>query len=335
MLRCFLRPPSASLVIAALLAVAAGCRAGDGTAGSTMSSGSTGTAGTGGSGAGGSGGGPPAGEPLRVLNWNARNFFNDIDDSTADGEEVVSAAEYQAKREAVADVLRALAPDVAVLQEIENLGVLEALNTMHLEGAYPHAALVDSADPRGIDVAALSKIPFDNVVSHLGDMFTKVGTNGPTYTFARDALELHLTVNGRHVVLIGVHFRSKGPPDDPDKRLAEAQHTRAIADGIAAADPTAAIAILGDFNDLPGSPPVNAVAGAGETAFDDVAMLLPSASRWTFNFNGSLELVDHQMANSLLRGMLDESAVEIPHGPEIDAASDHAPIVATYRISRP
>lgn len=303
--------------------------------GSTSSTGNAGSGGIGEGGGGGSGGFVLTGEPLKVVTWNTRNFFDNQDNSTAVGEDVLTPAQYQAKKSAVGAVLRELDADVVVLQEVENLGILQALNDQELGGAYVDQRLVDSNDPRGIDIGALSKIPFDDVVSHLNDTFVKEGTNGPTYTYARDALELHLTHGGQRVVLIGVHFRSKGAPDDPDKRLAEAQHTRAIADEIAAADPTAAIAVLGDFNDLPGSPPVLAIQGSGEAVYDDVAMLAPQEDRWTYDYNGALELVDHQMADPVLRARLDPASVTILHGQMVEDASDHAPIMATYLLSAP
>jgi exonuclease III len=64
-------------------------------------------------------------------------------------------------------------------------------------------------------------------------------------------------------------------------------------------------------------------------------MLAPSSERWTYNYNGTLELVDHQMVNPALRAMLVEGSVSIPHGGAISAASDHAPILATYSVSAP
>ncbi|WP_437726029.1 endonuclease/exonuclease/phosphatase family protein [Sorangium sp. So ce861] len=297
--------------------------------------------GAGGQGAGGSGGGagpvdpPPEAAPLAIVTWNTKDFFNDQDDTAGTDEIVLSAAAYREKREAIAAVLADLDPDVAVLQEVEHLGVLEDLSRIELGGAYPHAALVEAYDPRGIDVGALSKIPFDKVVSHRDDRFTLRGTSGPVYTFTRDCLELHLTRGDRKVILLGVHFKAKAAPDDPDRRLAEAQRARAIADALAAEHPTAAIAVLGDFNDVPGSPPVEAVAGSGPGAFEDAAAAAPPADRWTYDFRGQLELIDHQMVNPLLRRMLDPSSIRIPHGPSIEGASDHAPIFSGYRITPP
>ncbi|WP_437601094.1 endonuclease/exonuclease/phosphatase family protein [Sorangium sp. So ce590] len=295
-----------------------------------------GGAGAGGSGAGAGPGDPPAeAVPLAVVTWNTKDFFNDKEDTGGTKEIVLSTARYREKREAIAAVLADLDPDVAVLQEVEHLDVLEDLNRIELGGAYPHAALVEAYDPRGIDVGALSKIPFDKVVSHRDDRFTLRGTHGPVYTFARDCLELHLTRGGRQVILLGVHFKSKAAPDDPDRRLAEAQRVRAIADALAAAHPTAVIIVLGDFNDLPDSPPVEAIAGSGRAAFKDVATAAPPADQWTYDFHGQLELIDHQMVNPLLRRMLDPGSVHIPHGPWIEDASDHAPIFSAYRITPP
>ncbi|WP_437945502.1 endonuclease/exonuclease/phosphatase family protein [Sorangium sp. So ce296] len=299
-----------------------------------------GAGGAGGHGAGGAGGSagpvdPPPDAPLSIVTWNTKDFFNDKDDTEGDAEIVLSPAEYREKREAIAAVLEELDPDVAVLQEVEHLSVLKDLNRIELGGAYPHAALVEAYDPRGIDVGALSKIPFDKIVSHRDDRFTLRGTSGPVYTFTRDCLELHLSRGGRKVILLGVHFKAKAAPDDPDRRLAEAQRTRAIADALAAEHPTAVIAVLGDFNDVPGSPPVQAVAGAGPGAFEDAAAAAPPADQWTYDFRGQLELIDHQMVNPLLWRMLDPRSIRIPHGPSIEDASDHAPIFSGYRITPP
>ncbi|WP_437969146.1 endonuclease/exonuclease/phosphatase family protein [Sorangium sp. So ce260] len=298
--------------------------------------GGQGAAGSGsGSGGGGPHGPPPEAAPLAVVTWNTKDFFNDQDDTEGTDETVLSTARYREKREAIAAVLADLDPDVAVLQEVEHLDVLEDLSRIELGGAYPHAALVEAYDPRGIDVGALSKIPFDKVVSHRDDRFTLRGTQGPVYTFTRDCLELHLTRGGRRVILLGVHFKAKAAPDNPDRRLAEAQRARAIADALAAEHPTAAIAVLGDFNDLPGSPPVEAVAGAVPALLQDVATVAPPADQWTYDFNGQLELIDHHMVNALLWRMLDPGSVRVPHGPSIEGASDHAPIFSAYRITPP
>jgi endonuclease/exonuclease/phosphatase family metal-dependent hydrolase len=293
----------------------------------TTSTSSTGGGGTGGS--GGTGGGP-TGKPLKVLNWNVHNLFNDQNDSSAPDESVESTTAYQNHLDAIASVISALDPDVAILTEVENQSTLDDLNAK-LGNAYVASVVVEGNDPRGVDIAGLSKIAFSDVVSHKDDMFTQEGLPAPTYTFARDAVEFHLSFEGQDIVLVGVHYRSKGPPDDADKRLAEAQRSRAIADELLAGDANLAVAVLGDFNDLPGSPPYAAVAGT-DPLFVDAAASVPEADRWTFDFMGAHELIDHQMSNPKLFGRLDTGSVTIVRNTDVGSASDHAPMMATYRF---
>ncbi len=297
----------------------------------TTGEGGAGATGSGASGQGGEGGNVVSGKPIKILNWNTRNFVNDVNDSPEPDEFIKSTAEYQTQLAAVAAIMTELDPDVAVFAEIENQAVLDDL-LAELGPAYVDSSLIDSPDPRGVDIAAISKIPFSNVVSHQADVFSVEGTPAPTYQFARDAVEYHFSFEGQKIVLIGVHFRSKGPPDDPNKRLAEAQRTRAIADELTLADPTAGIIILGDYNDLPDSPPFRAIEGAAPDLYVDVVTNVPAGERWTFDFMGALELIDHQMANDVMMMHLDTQEVIIRHGADIADASDHSPMMATYRF---
>ena len=140
-----------------------------------------------------------------------------------------------------------------------------------------------------------------------------------------------MTVNERHVVLIGVHFKAKDN-DDPDKRLAEAQRTRNIANAIAMEDPNAAIIVLGDFNDVPQSPPYEAVA-LPDPSYRNAALLAPVEDQWTYTFSGNQELVDHVMMNAIADQRVDEGSVRIIHGPEAEDASDHAPVIVGFMMN--
>ncbi|APR87667.1 Endonuclease/exonuclease/phosphatase [Minicystis rosea] len=321
-----LRFSFAAIALSALLAACGGS--------STTASSSSGTGGSAGGGTGGTGGVLPPPQRLSIMDWNVRNYFDTTQDGADEG--VLSAADYNEKRAGIGAVIGSLAPDIVMLAEVENKFVLDDLNASVLGNAYVDTEIFDGNDPRGINVGMLSKVKPDKVVSHKDDAFTRNGTNGPSYHYARDCLEVHFTFNGRHMVVLGVHFKAKASPDDPDKRLAEAQHTRAIADAIMAEDPGAGVIILGDFNDTPGSPPVAAVAGAAPALFTDAADVVPTANRYSYEFNGTLELIDHQMANPLAAAMLDPATVVIKHGKAIDdgskAGSDHSPIFAVYQV---
>ena len=288
--------------------------------------------GGGGAGVGGSGtGAGPTPDPIAfdVMTWNVRNLFNDQNDSSAPQEEIDS--DWPARRAEVGNVLFALDTDVVVLQEVEHTEVLEELDTLELMDRYPHISVSEGNDPRGIDVGVMSKYPFDQVVSHAGEVFTQNGSTSPNYKFARDAYEVHMTVNQRHVVLIGVHFKAKDN-DDPDKRLAEAQRTRNIANAVAMDDPDAAIIVLGDFNDLPQSPPYEAVA-LPDPSYRNAALLAPVADQYTYTFNGTQELVDHVMMNPVADARVDAGTVRIVHGPEAQDASDHSPVIVGFMMN--
>ncbi len=317
-----------------LLAVACGQ---DGTTGQTTTGngGDTGaTTSTGAGGDGGGGAGPTA--PLTIVDWNTHNFFDTKKNPATMGEIILSAADYAKKRLTIGAAIKALNGDIVVLAEIENEAVLDDLNKVELGGVYGQTILMEGNDPRGINVGVLSKIAPDSVVSHKDDLFVLAGTNGPQYRYSRDCLELHFTFNKRAVIVLGVHFKAKVTPDDPDKRQAEGQHTRKIADDLHAKQPDAAIVVLGDFNDTPGSYAVAAVAGAAPELFVDVADSVPAAERYSYDYMGKLELIDHQMANPLLHGMLDPASVVLVHAKNVDDASkfasDHSPIKATYLV---
>jgi endonuclease/exonuclease/phosphatase family metal-dependent hydrolase len=318
--------------IAALIVAIAAAACGDGGGTSTSTNTGGGNHGGSGGGNGGTGGALPPAVPLAVMDWNVHDFFDTVYDNP--DEAVPSAADYKAKRAAIGKVIKELAPDVVMFAEVETQAMLQDLAKNELGDAYPSAVVFEGNDMRGINVGLLSKIAPDKVVTHKDEYFTKNGTNGPSYRYTRDCLEVHLTVNGRHMALLGVHFRAKGPPDDPDKRLAEAQHTRAIADGLMAEDPGMGIIVLGDYNDLPASPPVAALAGAAPTLFADSAETVAQA--YSYDYQGKKELIDHQLANPKAAAMLDPSTVVIKHGAGIDDgskyASDHAPIFAVYRV---
>jgi endonuclease/exonuclease/phosphatase family metal-dependent hydrolase len=267
----------------------------------------------------------PTPTAVRIATFNAHDLFDDQQDGD---EAVVDHATYAGHVQAVGQVLVQLDSDIAVLQEVENMRVLERLATGEAASlGYVQEVLVPGNDPRGINIGVLSRLPFDSVVSHKSDEFP--GADG-TYGYARDCLELHRTVNGRDLVVLAVHLKSKAVPDDPDRRLAEARHTRAIADLLAAGDPSSAILILGDMNDVPGSPPLLAIQGTAPTSYTDAASVLPGA--WTYDYGETPELIDHQMMSPVLHPMLDPESVVVPHGDVVERASDHAPVAATYLL---
>src|SRR5262245_55965398 len=108
-----------------------------------------------GSGAGGTGGGTP--RPLVVFDWNMHNFYNDNNDSNTPAptdEIILTTAQYQQKRQAIAAVIKPLDPDIIVVAEVEHQSILDDLNA-DLGNAYAERVLIEGNDPRGVDVGAM------------------------------------------------------------------------------------------------------------------------------------------------------------------------------------
>ena len=276
--------------------------------------------------------GPPV--PVTVMTWNVKNLYNDKRDSLeiaqAD-ETIVSASEYKAKLAAVAAVIAAVKPDVVVLQEVENQVVLDDLGTKL--AAYPHRSISQGNDPRGIDIAVLSELPVQIGPSHKGEYFKASTDPTQTFKFARDVLEVHLNVNGRHLALLGVHFKAEdGDPKSAVKRIAEAEQTRKIATGISFGNSSAAIVVLGDFNSTPDSDPMKALAGNAPFLVTGATETLATADRYSVTFGGNPQLYDDHRCDPIAKGLLDIASVTIVHDAAVNAASDHDPVVATYQL---
>lgn len=274
---------------------------------------------------------------VRIVNWNVQNFFNDVADSPELGgtctgtdttcESVVTSAEYQAKLGHVLAVLSPLAPDIAVMPEVEN----EAVATAIADGLgdHPHVAVSHGNDPRGIDVAVISRFAFDRVVRHNDEFFHASVDPSTTYKFARDCLELHSTINGRHVVLLAVHLKAEQDDASKQKRVAEAEQIRRIAAAVLLGDPSAAIVLLGDFNSTPDEPPMVTLRGAAPNALTSVAANVVAAERWSF---GGDRLIDDQLLDAAMLPWLDAASVHLEHSTTVDLASDHSPLSADYDV---
>jgi endonuclease/exonuclease/phosphatase family metal-dependent hydrolase len=250
---------------------------------------------------------------LRVATWNAHDLFDSEDRRDPPGEldTVLAPDAVEAKLAAVAAVLARLDADVVVLQEVETLALAEALAA---RAGYAEARLVDGRDPRGIDVAALSRLPVAAYVSHASDLAPDGLPLWP-----RDCVELHVRAGGRRVVVVASHL-SSALSDDGTRRALQAARMREIADGVAADDPSALVLVAGDLNDGPDSPALAPLLGDG--AYVDP---LPSGA-WTWSAAGRRERLDYLLVpRPALPALL---GAQVDLGADAAAASDHRPVVA-------
>jgi endonuclease/exonuclease/phosphatase family metal-dependent hydrolase len=263
-----------------------------------------------------------------VMTWNVQNLFLP---GTEGGPK--TPAEYEAKLDALAEVINGAAPDVVGLQEVGEPEALTDLTT-HLGGTWD-AHVSQHPDQRGIRVAVLSRVPATTVedvvalaaglsppqVEDQGDPMTEMG---------RGALRVTLDLPGGATIHVVVtHLKSKlityaenrfSPLNEDERaryggfalnrRTAEAVTVRVHVNGLlGGGGREQALVLLGDMNDEPQAATTQILAGPGGSELDtpgglrpdagdgdrlfNLAPLLPAAQRYSRIYNGRRELIDH------------------------------------------
>lgn len=156
---------------------------------------------------------------------------------------------------------------------------------------------------------------------------------------SRKPLVTEFTVDGHQLIVINNHFNSKGGdqalygPAQPPTRVTEvqrAEQARVVAsfvEGLLAINPHANIVVTGDFNDFQFAQTLAPLLAAGLTNLTD---LLPEGERYTYNFEGNAQALDHMFvsANLLAKGDLSYQIVHA-NSEFFDAVSDHDPLLLT------
>jgi len=201
--------------------------------------------------------------------------------------------------------------DVICLQEVENLEVLEGFNSRYLARLkYKHRLLIDSHDPRFIDVAVLSRHPF----SHIGTHREARNAKNTAWLFSRDCLEVDVECGSKTLSLYVNHFKSmmEGRAKTRARRKAQADAVAKIVDAWWKAERYHGnFVVLGDLNDYPGR---GTALGSllNHKALVNVVERLPAKARWTHHYaqGGRYQQLDYLLLSKAL-------ADANPHPPEI------------------
>ena len=239
---------------------------------------------------------PSAPDELRIASFNVENFFGP--GAELDGG-IVTDADYAEKRDRIADAIDRLLerPDVVAVQEVDELAILQDVAAQL--GGYT-AYLREGNDERGIDVGFLVK---DTVTASNLRQWGKAQTEDvastcsdiPGRLFDRPPLSIDVERNGVKLTVFSNHFASKSG-DNQDCRVAQAQF---VAD--AAAEVEAAggqVLVAGDLNDFEDE---GAPTTLGET-LNPLWGLAPAQERYSFQFSGRLQTLDHMFVSD---GLLD------------------------------
>ncbi|AFY42366.1 Ig-like domain-containing protein [Nostoc sp. PCC 7107] len=168
-----------------------------------------------------------------------------------------------------------------------------------------------------------------------------IDPTNPAFSSSRKPLVGEFVFNGQTVYLIGNHFNSKGGdqplfgPSQPPGLSSEAQRqqqaiiVRNFVQEILAINPNANIAVLGDLNDFEFSNPINTLESAGLTSLIET---LPANERYTYNFQGNAQVLDHILASQNLVNNLDGYDVVHINSEFFDQDSDHDPVIARFNL---
>jgi uncharacterized protein len=253
---------------------------------------------------------PPTAAPhqISVASYNLENYFDTIHDTGLDSEPVRTAAELAVQRAKLAYGLGPVlgCPTLVGVQEVEKAALLEELAAeaaVHCGFTYAVAHL-ESADLRGIDVALLYDPRRATLVDmRLHQICARLETGirdrqlscpaGEWPLSSRPPLQVDLLVDGRPLTLFVNHFKSKlgGELETTPQRMAQAQLLADLSRELLAADPTAAVIVLGDFNDYFLSPPMQIMAGPHGPLVNILAQV-PEEERYSFIYNGASQLID-------------------------------------------
>ncbi|WP_028980297.1 endonuclease/exonuclease/phosphatase family protein [Sporocytophaga myxococcoides] len=192
-----------------------------------------------------------------------------------------------AERAATAAAIKETKADIIALQEIENMDALKQFNNQFLSKAgYKYKAVIDGNDPRFIDVAILSKVPFDAIRTH---QFLRT-SNNKSYIFSRDCLEVEFNIESKPLTLFVNHLKSmmEGREVTSQRRRVQAEAVIDILKKKYGSNPgNHNWIVLGDMNDYKPSP-------ALDIFFEnkwmvDVLERLPENERWTHFYDKKKE----------------------------------------------
>lgn len=188
--------------------------------------------------------------PITVMSFNVENLFDAIDDPDNDGDNTYlpkskkDTPEHEAicnkidspgfrtlclnldwtkevvrlKLTRIAEVITAFVggkgPDVLILQEVENKGIVRRLRDEFLSSAgYTTLETFDTEKGRGIDVALLSRLQVPAGMQAKAHPVDLSSAAGPDCSSPRDILEVPLELPGGDTLTVfGVHFPSPRNP---------------------------------------------------------------------------------------------------------------------------
>jgi endonuclease/exonuclease/phosphatase family metal-dependent hydrolase len=299
--------------------------------------------------------------PIRLATFNAENLFarcnfnKNYSAISKDGftiNDVAFDMYDETDKHITAQALREVDADVTALQEIESLPVFDAFNSKYLDKMnYKYRILIDSFDPRKIDVAILSRFPIISVQSHRHER----NASNSAWLFSRDCLIVTIDVEGKELMLYVNHFKSmmEGRTKTHDRRKEQVDRVAVLLDERWQSTKFEGnFVVLGDFNDYPeGNTAITSLIE--HPGLENVVKRMPEEDQWTHFYSGESEykqldfiLLSKSLAQmnpdppGIMRKGLPLRAKKYtgPRFPKVGEdgpkASDHAPVFIDIDLNR-
>jgi predicted extracellular nuclease len=273
---------------------------------------------------------PPAGSPevppggFVIATFNVNNYFDKHDDTGENAEPKPTEIEVTLKTSKVAATIsdRLGCPALVGLQEVEKSELLRQLVKRLSEpcGFEYEISHLDSPDARGAEQALMSdpgrvEVHRVSLIQACSELDTGVVDSeaiceaGQQPLYSRPPLQVEASIDGRRLVILVNHFKSKrdGAELTAPRRLAQARHVNQIVKETQAAEPDSFLIVLGDFNDYDGSEVMKTLL-AGTQLVDALAEL-PNDHRYSYIFDGASQLIDWILLSPALTEFMVEGAI--------------------------
>jgi uncharacterized protein len=213
-------------------------------------------------------------------------------------------------------------PAIIALQEVESGELLQELAVMlgALCNSSYDVAHQDGPDARGLDVALLadaSLVEMSGFRVHQSCAALVTGINdaqvhcpaGQSPLHSRPPLQVDVEIAGAQYSLFVNHLKSKreGEVETATWRLAQATHLADLVVGTLEQSPETAVLVMGDFNDLPLSAPLQALLSRAPLI--DPLRQLPPATRYTYVFGGYAEALDSILLSPVAEAALVDAGI--------------------------
>lgn len=272
----------------------------------------------------------PVGDRIRVATWNVKRFFDTVCDTgscngSGDFESAPESGDFVARADEIADAIANLDADVVLLQEIETVACMDALEE-RLADQFDLFLLGEVRQAASLDTAVLARGELVEVITHRQNPIDDL--SGGTTRFARELLEVRLDIDGHRLVVFSAHFRSQRN-DDSEQRLAEATASNDIVLEAAAQQPGAMVIFGGDLNDEPGSESIDALTQGGRLS--RVAEEL-GEDDWTFASARGTSTLDHLFLVTRQGGDFVAGTAQVVRDGNFYGGSDHSALTATFEF---